>query len=126
MGRLALRAIFVYAVTLGITFAAPFHALAMQQPCAQMTVDASVAVVMEKAGETIAASVDAGGSATEGPVAMLIEMDCTQHCSDMGTSVLLLDSSRHAADDSPAGGTASLALVFPELDPSPPRAGTVG
>ena len=123
MGRLAPRVIVVIAVALSIAVAAPFHALAMQQPCAQMTKDGPAKAAIEQAGETMVGGGDAGSNTTGSGVGALASMDCAQHCSDLGTANPMLGPVRQLADAPPASSVPPLTLVFPELNPLPPRPG---
>ncbi len=134
MGKRVSRVIFVIAIALSIGVAAPFHALAMAQPCAQMaaqmTKNAPVMAMMEQAGDMMPGDVkngdvkngDAGGNMANSRAGA--SMDCAQHCSDLGTASLLLSSKRQLTDTPPANGLPALILVFLEPDPSPPRPGT--
>ena len=127
MVRLAPRAILIIVVALGIAVAAPLHALAMTQPCTQMSTDDLVDTTMGQAGETMAEQVgsgDAGSNMTGTGTGALASMDCAQHCSNLGTVNQMLGAVRHLADTPIANGISSFTLVFPELDPSPPRPGT--
>jgi hypothetical protein len=111
-------------VALGIAVAAPLHALAMPQPCAQMTEDGPVTGSAEQAGKP--AGQAGGGDPGDnwwGVTGPLASVDCAQHCSALGDADPVFGSLRHLADTPPAGGTPPLTLVFPELDPSPPRSG---
>ena len=124
MGRLAPRAIFIFVVALGIAVAAPLHAFAMYQPCAQMTMDGPVTASMEQADQTIAGGGDLDSDLTGGGIGALASMDCAQHCSSQGTTQFMLISARHLANAPHTSGVSSFKPVFPELDPSPPRPGT--
>ncbi len=128
MGRLAPRAIFIFVIALGIAVAAPLHALAMYQPCAQMTaqmtMDGPVTASMGQADQTMAGGGDSGSNLTESGNGALASMDCAQHCSNQGTAEFVLSSARHLANAPHTSGVSSFKPVFPELDPSPPRPGT--
>jgi len=128
MGKPVSRIIFVIAIALSIGVAAPFHALAMAQPCvqmaAQMAKNGPIKALMEQAGEAMAEDVKGGeedSKMAKGGVGALASMDCAQHCSDLGTASPVLRSLDQLADTPPASGTPPLIRVFLEPDPLPPK-----
>jgi hypothetical protein len=123
MGRLPPRAIFIFIIALGIAVAAPLHALAMSQPCAQMSTDGPVTAAMGQSGDTLAGDDDPGSDLSANGMGALISMDCAQHCSDLGAAIFTMTSARHLAEAPPAGVTAAFTLVYPDIVPSPPRPG---
>ena len=126
MGKPVSRVIFVIAIALSIGVAAPFHALSMAQPCAQMTKNGRIKALMEQAGEAMAEDVkggEEGSKMAKGGVGALASMDCAQHCSDLGTAISVWRSLDQLADTPPASGTLPLMRVFLEPDPLPPRPG---
>jgi hypothetical protein len=87
-----------------------------------MTEDGPVTASAEQTGKTAGPAGDGDpGHGLGGVTGPLASMDCAQHCSAPGDAEGAFGSLRHLTATPPAGSTPPPMLVFPELDPSPPR-----
>jgi hypothetical protein len=96
----------------------------MPQSCTQMTMNGATITSLGQADQTMAGGGDSDSDLTGSGAGAFASMDCAQHCSNLGTTNLILGPAHHMADAPLAGGTSSFTLVFPDIDPSPPRPGT--